>query len=162
VGWDIILTENSTIPAWIMEKNKSSQNDATQSLKIAYKAGVPIAMGSDVGTPLNYHGENALEVHWMHQAGLSAMDAIVAATGNAARALGWDSWLGTLEAGKVADLIIHEKNPLDDLRTLADKQSLQFVLGDGLIAAAHSENLHDHEGKSLPKELFARNLLRVG
>ena len=61
------------------------------------------------------------------------MDALVAATGNAAKALGWDAWLGTLEPGKVADLIVHAKNPLEDLRVLADKASLQFVMKDGEI-----------------------------
>ena len=154
VGWDIILAENSNIPDWIMQKNKDSQGDAERSLKLAYEAGVPIAMGSDVGTPLNYHGENALEVYWMHKAGLSVMDAIVAGTGNAARALGWDSWLGTLEAGKVADLIVHGKKPLEDLRVLGDKESLQFVMKQGRIVASHV-------GDELPKKLFAKQVLNV-
>jgi imidazolonepropionase-like amidohydrolase len=154
VGWDIILAKESNIPDWIMQKNIESQGDAERSLKMAYEAGVPIAMGSDVGTPLNYHGENALEVYWMHKAGLSAMDALVAATGNAAKALGWDAWLGTLEAGKVADLIVHEKNPLEDLRVLADKQSLQFVMKDGMIVAAHA-------GAGWPKELLAKQVLSI-
>ena len=153
VGWDIILAKDSNIPDWIMQKNIDSQGDAERSLKLAYEAGVPIAMGSDVGTPLNYHGENALEVYWMHKAGLSAMDALVAATGNAAKALGWDSWLGTLEAGKVADLIVHPKNPLEDLRVLADKASLQFVMKDGMVVTA------GHAGSELPKKLFARKHL---
>ena len=82
------------------------------------------------------------------------MDAIVAATGNAARALGWDSWMGTLEAGKVADLIVHEQNPLEDLRVLADKQSLQFVMKDGMVVA-------NHAGSELPKELFAKQVLMM-
>lgn len=155
VGWDIILAENSNIPDWIMEKNKASQGEAALSLKMAYEVGVPIAMGSDVGTPLNYHGENALEVHWMQQAGLSIMDAIVAATGNAAKALGWDSWLGTLEAGKVADLIVYDKNPLEDLRVLADKQSLQFVMKNGEIVA-------NHAGDILPNELLGEKVLMIG
>jgi imidazolonepropionase-like amidohydrolase len=154
VGWDIILAENSAIPEWIMEKNQATQGDAERSLKMAYEAGVPIAMGSDVGTPLNYHGENALEAYWMHKAGLLAMDAIVAGTGNAARALGWDSWLGTLEPGKVADLIVHEKNPLEDLRALADKGSLQFVMKDGMVVACHA-------GNEWPKELFAKQVLGI-
>lgn len=154
VGWDIILVENSNIPDWIMQKNKASQGDAERSLKMAYQAGVSIVMGSDVGTPLNYHGENALEVYWMHKAGLTAMDALVAGTGNAAKALGWESWMGTLEPDKVADLIVHAKNPLEDLRTLADKESLQFVMKDGMIAACHP-------GNGLPKELFAKHVLTV-
>jgi imidazolonepropionase-like amidohydrolase len=154
VGWDIINAKDSNIPGWIMEKNKASQGEAALSLTMAYEAGVPIAMGSDVGTPLNYHGENALEVYWMEQAGLSKMDAIVAATGSAARALGWDSWMGTLEPGKVADLIVHERNPLEDLRALADKASLQFVMTDGRIVACCVEN-------HLPRELFAKQVLSI-
>ena len=154
VGWDIIHANNSAIPLWIMDKNKATQGEAASSLKIAYDAGVPIAMGSDVGTPLNYHGENALEVYWMQQAGMSAMDALVSATDNAARALGWESWLGTLEEGKAADLIVYDKNPLEDLRLLADKTSLQFVMKDGMIAACHT-------GHHLPAPLFAKNVLTI-
>ena len=154
VGWDIILAKDSTIPLWIMDKNKATQGEAALSLKMAYEAGVPIAMGSDVGTPLNFHGENALEVYWMEQAGMSKMDALVSATEYAARALGWDSWLGTLEEGKVADLIVHNKNPLDDLRVLADKTSLQFVMKDGMIVACHADN-------TWPANLFAKNVLVV-
>jgi imidazolonepropionase-like amidohydrolase len=154
VGWDIIHASDSNIPQWIKNKNNILQDNAESSLKMAYAVGVPIAMGSDVGTPLNYHGENGLEVYWMHHAGMSAMDAIVAATGNAARALGWDSWMGTLEAGKVADLIVVDSNPLDDLRILADKKHLQFVMQDGKVVACHP----DHE---LPRKLFAGKYLSI-
>ncbi len=154
VGWDIIHAKDSKIPEWIMQKNQASQGDAARSLRLAYEAGVPIAMGSDVGTPLNYHGENGLEIYWMAQAGLSAMDAIVAATGNAARALGWDSWMGTLEKGKVADLIVLDSNPLEDLRVLADKKHIQFVMKDGRVAACPT----DHH---LPPDLFAKKYLSI-
>lgn len=152
VGWDIILSENPQIPAWIREKNKATQGEAALSLKMAYDAGVPIAMGSDVGTPLNFHGENGLEIYWMAEAGMKPMDAIVAATGNAARALGWEAWLGTLEAGKVADLIVVDSNPLDDLRILADKNHLQLVMKDGKVAACHA-------GHDLPSPLLAKHVL---
>jgi len=154
VGWDIIQADDVKVPAWIRAKNNILQANAERSLKMAYDAGVPIAMGSDVGTPLNYHGENGLEVYWMQHAGLSAMDAIVAATGNAARALGWDAWMGTLETGKVADFIVVDSDPLDDLRILADKKHLQFVMQDGKVVACHV----DH---NLPRQLFARNYLSM-
>ncbi len=139
-GWDVILDVPPSTPKWIVEKSKAIQDDSVLSLDLAYQAGVPIAMGSDAATPFNFHGENALEIYWMGQAGMSAMDAVVAATGNAARCLGWDSWLGTLEPGKVADLVVFDQNPLDDLRVLADKKSLQFVMKDGKIAASHVEH----------------------
>jgi len=154
VGWDIIQANDSKIPSWIKEKNNILQDNAEMSLRLAYAAGVPIAMGSDVGTPLNYHGENTLELYWMQHAGLSAMDAIVAATRNAARALGWDSWMGTLENGKVADLIVLDSNPLDDLLVVADKKKLQFVVKDGKIVACHA----DH---NLPSDLFATKYLSI-
>ena len=90
----------------------------------------------------------------MQQAGVPTMEALVSATGNAARALGWEDWLGTLEAGKVADLIVHNKNPLEDLRVLADKTSLEFVMKDGMIAACHVRN-------DLPAQLFVKNYLSI-
>jgi len=52
-------------------------------------------------------------------------------------------------------LIVHAKNPLDDLRVLVDKQSLQFVMKDGMVVAA------GHAGDELPRELFAKRVLRV-
>jgi imidazolonepropionase-like amidohydrolase len=63
------------------------------------------------------------------------MQALVAATANAARALGWDSWLGTLEPGKAADLLVVDGNPLDNLRVLADKRNIKLVFKEGQIVA---------------------------
>jgi imidazolonepropionase-like amidohydrolase len=154
VGWDVILANDPHIPHWILEKNKATQGEAELSLKMAYAAGVPIAMGSDVGTPLNIHGQNGLEIYWMQKAGMSAMDAILAATGNAARAIGWDSWMGTLEAGKVADLIVVDADPLGDLRILADRHHLHFVMKDGQVVACHP-------GHDLPSPLFAKHILLI-
>lgn len=154
VGWDIIRSGDAQIPPWIMEKNRATQDEAARSLKMAYDAGVPVAMGSDAGTPLNFHGENGLEIYWMGQAGIAPMDAIAAATGSAARALGWERWLGTLEAGKAADLIVVDANPLQDLRVLADKAHLQFVMKAGQVAACHAAH-------HLPPEVFAKQVLLI-
>ena len=74
-----------------------------RSVQRALEMGIPIAMGTDAATPYNFHGDNAMELQWMSQAGLSPMQAIVAATSNAARALGWNSWLGTLIVGRLAE-----------------------------------------------------------
>ena len=88
-------------------------------------------------------------------AGLPALAALHAATGNAARAVGWDDRLGTLEAGKLADLIVLDRDPLDDLRSLADKESLRWVMKGGKIVARRPD-------EELPRPLLDPNALTFG
>ncbi len=149
-GFDVIYGDRPGIPDWIMEKNKETQEDAMKSIRMAYEMGVPIAMGTDAATPYNFHGENAMELYYMSQAGMSAMDCIVASTKNAAHALGWDAKLGTLEAGKLADLLIVKKNPLDDLRSLADRSNIEYVMQGGKFVARQFV-----EPTGIPEEMMA-------
>lgn len=76
-----------------------------------------------------------MELFYMSDAGLSAMECIVASTKTAAKALGWEKKLGTLEAGKLADLIVVKKNPLDDLKSLADRTNIEYVMQGGKFVA---------------------------
>jgi imidazolonepropionase-like amidohydrolase len=89
---------------------------AERNLKILADAGVPYAFGTDSGPPGRFPGYFA---HWemelMVQAGLTPMQVITAATGSAARFLHADD-LGTLEKDKWADLVVLDKNPLDDIK----------------------------------------------
>lgn len=149
-GFDVIEGDRPGIPDWILEKSKETQEDAMKSIRKAYEMGVPIAMGTDAATPYNFHGENAMELYYMSQAGMSAMDCIVASTKNAARALSWDSKLGTLEAGKLADLIVVKKNPLDDLRSLATRSNIEYVMQGGKFVARQFV-----EPTGIPEELMA-------
>lgn len=149
-GFDVIYGDRPGIPDWIMEKSKETQEDAMKSIRMAYEMGVPIAMGTDAATPYNFHGENAMELYYMSQAGMSAMDCIVASTKNAAHALGWDAKLGTLEAGKLADLLIVNKNPLDDLRSLADRSNIEYVMQGGKFVARQFV-----EPTGIPEEMMA-------
>jgi imidazolonepropionase-like amidohydrolase len=150
-GFDIIEGDKPGIPDWIMEKSKETQEDAMRSLRRAHEMGVPIAMGTDAATPYNFHGENAMELEYMSQAGLSAMDCIVASTKNAARALGWENKLGTLQAGKLADLIVVGKNPLDDLKSLANRKNIEHVMQGGKFVARQFAN-----DEGIPEELMAK------
>ena len=154
-GWDVIEGDTSKVPQWIIDKSLPIQDDSVKSLQMAYKAGVPIAMGSDAATPLNFHGENGLEIYWMQQAGMKPMDALVSSTLTAAKALGWDSWLGSIEAGKTADFLVVDKNPLEDLSRLADKKSIRAVFLDGKLAARQPAD-------NYPEEIMAKDCLFVG
>jgi imidazolonepropionase-like amidohydrolase len=145
--------QRTFVPEWIKDKSSHLFKTASLSLEMAYKTGVNIAMGSDAGTPNNYHGQNTTEIYLMHQAGLSPMDAILAATRNAARALKIDS-VGILKAGNFADFIVHKENPLENLQVLSDKNSLQLVIKNGKIVASGL--------KRIPKELLGEKLLIIG
>ncbi len=134
-GFDVLYGDRPGVPDWIREKLKEVQDHAIRSVRRALELGVPIAMGTDASTPYNLHGDNALELQWMVEAGLSPMQTIVASTANAARALGWDSWLGTLETGKVADLIVVTGNPLDNIHVLIDRRNIALVMKAGQIVA---------------------------
>ncbi len=157
-GFDVINSDASSMPAWIVEKMKEVQEDALLSVRRALEMGVPIAMGTDAATPYNFHGENAMELVWMAEAGLSPMQCITAATASAARALGWESWLGTVEVGKVADLVVCAANPLENLRHLADRSQITMVFKDGLVVARQLA----HDEGAIPDEMLAGGWICCG
>lgn len=96
-------------------------------LRRAHAGGVTIAFGTDSG--VSRHGDNAREFELMVEAGMTPEEAIRAATVNASRHLGMDDDIGTLEAGKYADIIAVGADPLDDISALWD---VTFVMRDGM------------------------------
>ncbi|MFK7885210.1 MAG: amidohydrolase family protein [Phycisphaerales bacterium] len=94
----------------------------------AHAAGVNIAFGTDVG--VGNHGTNALEFVYMHEAGMSHEDCLITATINAADLIGVSEKLGTLESGKIADLIALDADPMKDITAY---QRVQFVMKDGVV-----------------------------
>jgi len=94
----------------------------------AYKAGVKIAFGTDSG--VSPHGENAREFAYMVEAGMPPMEAIQSATRVAAELLRIDADLGTLEVGKIADLVAVGGNPLEDIAVL---EEVAFVMKEGVV-----------------------------
>ena len=94
----------------------------------AYKAGVKIAFGTDQGVAK--HGENAREFEFMVEGGMPPLEAIRAATLYAATVMGWDDCLGTLEAGKLADIVAVPDDPRRDISTMS---RVSFVMKDGAV-----------------------------
>lgn len=94
----------------------------------AYKRGVKIAFGTDAG--VFPHGDNAKEFGYMVEAGMPPMEAILSATVVSAGILGMSDKIGTLETGKLADLIAVDENPLKNIKTL---EKVFFVMKDGVV-----------------------------
>ena len=94
----------------------------------AYRAGVPIAFGTDTGVPP--HGDNWREFGYMIEAGMPAMEAIISATVNAADLLDQTASLGSIEAGKLADIIAVPGDPLTDATQFGQ---VHFVMKAGKI-----------------------------
>jgi imidazolonepropionase-like amidohydrolase len=99
---------------------------AMQNLKKISDAGIVIAAGTDSGGgPGRFQGYfEHLELEYETRAGLSPMQALVSATGGAAKALNVDKEVGTLERGKLADFVVLSANPLDDIRNTRTIESV--------------------------------------
>ena len=105
------------VPFWVRLQPPPNQRVAFANLRRLQAAGVAIAAGSDAGNIGTLHGP-ALhrELELMAEAGLAPMEIIVAATHGGARVMGRESELGTIEAGKLADLVVLDADPLADIR----------------------------------------------
>ncbi|HZT99529.1 MAG TPA: amidohydrolase family protein [Ktedonobacteraceae bacterium] len=103
-----------------------------QSFRRAVEAGVKIAMGTDAG--VGRHGDNGQELVLMVEDGMTPMQAIVASTSSAAQLLRMDHDLGTLETGKLADVIIIDGDVLSDISKIADPANVKLVLKGGQAA----------------------------
>jgi imidazolonepropionase-like amidohydrolase len=118
------------IPDWVVMKAKSESGHHRESFVMAVKSGVKIAAGTDAGTPFNPHGDLPLELAKMVEFGLPPMLALVAATSNAARLLRMDDQIGSVEQGKLADLILVDGDPLRDIGVM---RRPSFVMKSGRI-----------------------------
>ena len=121
------------IPEFAVKKDLEVIKVHTKNFTKAYQAGVKIAMGTDMGTPFSKHGENAKELELMVNNGMSLIDAIISTTRVASEAIGLEKSIGTLEKGKLADLIILEGDPLTDINLLQKKELIKLVMKEGEI-----------------------------
>ncbi|MBI1344559.1 MAG: amidohydrolase family protein [Terrimonas sp.] len=115
-------------PAVVVPKAMETGPLIQNTFAKAYKAGVKIAFGTDAG--VYQHGKNWLEFGYMIDAGMKPMDAIKAATINAADLLGEKDRLGSIEKGKLADIVAVDGDPLKDTKVFG---KVVFVMKDGHI-----------------------------
>ena len=120
------------LPPVMAAKALSVVEDHQRSFRRAVEAGVKVAMGTDSG--VGRHGDNGQELVLMVENGMTSMQAIVASTSSAARLLHLDQTLGTLEVGKLADVIIVDADILSDIRKIGDPANVKLVLKGGQAA----------------------------
>jgi imidazolonepropionase-like amidohydrolase len=123
------------IPESALAKAKAMTKRHKASFKQAYDNDIFIAMGTDAGTPFNYHGENAQELERMVALGMSPMDAIIASTATAAKLIGIHQSVGILAKGMEADLVILNRNPLRRIEVLRDRDTIVGVMKAGKFVA---------------------------
>ena len=120
--------ESGTLAPWSAIKAREIVPQARASHRRAVAAGVPIAFGTDAG--VFPHGTNADEFRLLVELGMTPPQAILAATRNAADLMGVLDQGGTVEAGKWADLVAVQGNPLEDVELLKE---VGFVMKNGVI-----------------------------
>ena len=103
-----------------------------KAVEKANKAGVRLVVGDDFGTSWMPHGDYALELEfYVKYAGISPLDVIRWATRNGAGLLGMGDEIGTIEAGKIADLLVVNGDPIRDIGVLSDRTKLDVVMKGG-------------------------------
>jgi imidazolonepropionase-like amidohydrolase len=119
------------VPGHLRDRIRDKHSVHVANIRLARELGVKTAMGTDAGTPGNHFGDNMQELEVMvHEAGFSELEAIRAATLDAATMMRVDGELGSLEAGKIADLIALDANPLEDISVL---RRVPFVMKGGRV-----------------------------
>ena len=135
----------------ILKKLKQVQPYCYEAFKKMHKAGVHIFMGTD--TTMDPHmGENAMELELYVEHGMTSMEAIQTSTIRAAEAVGLSKTLGSLEAGKLADVVAVEGDVLADITNLQHKEKIRLVTKEGgifidTLSSEHKYVIHPDPGK---------------
>jgi imidazolonepropionase-like amidohydrolase len=126
------VAEAAKIPGYyhplVVPKATAIGPQIQETFSRAYKRGVKIAFGTDAG--VFPHGDNGKEFTYMVEAGMPVMEAIKAATVTPAGILGMGDKIGTLEAGKLADIVATDENPIQNVKTL---EKVSFVMKEGVV-----------------------------
>lgn len=117
-------------PEFKQVRARALEQPHQNSFNRAREAGVKIAMGSDAG---GYNHDFALELECLVEAGMTPIEAITTGTKKSAECLGLDDRVGTLEAGKDADIVVADASCLDNIGLLRDPQYVHMVIQQGNI-----------------------------
>ncbi|MBW2121098.1 MAG: amidohydrolase family protein [Deltaproteobacteria bacterium] len=119
------------LPDWMVQKAVECWEDKKKNFRKLIDMGVKISFGSDAGVPYIRQGDNAGELAMFVELGMKPMDAIIAATKTAAEAVGVGDEVGTIEEGKIADIILVDGDPVKDIRILREEEKIKMVMKEG-------------------------------
>ncbi len=115
---------------WAVAKAKQVMATHKEGFNKARKAGVKIAFGTDAATPQNFHGKQGYEFVLLKDFGMTALEALTAATKTASELLRKDKEIGSVTAGKFADIVAFDEDPRDNIETM---MNCTFVMKDGTV-----------------------------
>ena len=125
--------ERGTLHAQV--RSQALRSHHVQSMQQALAAGVKVVAGTDAGGW--GHPNNAWELQFLVEAGMTPMQALVAGTGWAAECLGLEKEIGTVEPGKAADMVAVDGDPLRDITILQDETRVNLVMKEGKVYVDH-------------------------
>jgi imidazolonepropionase-like amidohydrolase len=116
------------VPENVIRKIDEAREVGIRALRYAYEAGAKIASGSDLLGPLQDRKARELEIKTEV---MSPMESLMSATKTNAELFGLQDLIGTVEEGKIADLLVVEGNPLEDISVLQDRNNLKIIMKGG-------------------------------
>src|SRR5277367_3675324 len=130
----VVEDERITESEYFNDEMKRGLEYSYKMVPRAHAAGVKLVVGDDFGVAGLMHGDYAKELEaYVKGAGIPALDVIGRATRNGAEMLGMKDDLGTIEAGKLADLLVVNGDPAKDIAVLQDRANLDVIMKDGTL-----------------------------
>ena len=129
------------MPQPVIDGHQETLDGGVESAKRILREGGRIGLGGDYGFAWNPHGDYAKEISFfVNYVGFSAEEALMCATKTGAEIMGASDQIGTLETGKLADLLVINGNPFEDIRILEDRTKFYAVIQNGIIKAGQAIN----------------------
>lgn len=134
----IISRGTESMSEYAIAKAMSVRDMRKKSAIMALRSGVKVILGTDSGFAVR-HDESAYEFRYLVEAGFTNLEALQAGTVNASEVLGLNDRIGTIEAGKFADMVLVDRNPLEDIRILTDRNRIVNVFRHGKLIKSSSK-----------------------
>ena len=142
IAWEIALLDRGSelgLPRDAMEQRgyQREVDETISAVKRLRESKVRVLIGGDYGLNITPHGTNSKDLeYFVDLFGMSTSEALLCATRDGGAAADTSGMVGTLEAGKYADLLIIDGNPIEDIRILQDHSRIVGVMKDGVMHCA--------------------------